>query len=347
MSNKVIVLGPGRKTRGGISTVIKEYEQTETWKEFNCKWIETYIDKGNFIKIAYFIKGFFEYLGSILFHNIVHIHISWSTTAKRKLAFFVLAKALKKKVILHLHSGAEPVLSAKAQFPYKYMFKHADVTVFLADRIKNELNSHYQVRKSLVIYNPCLNRKTNSIVEFADRKKQIVFAGTITEKKGYIDLIEAFGEIAPKYPEWKLIFAGNGEIENAQRICNVLNIEDKVEFKGWINRDTLQELLAESSVFCLPSYTEGFPMAVLDAWSQGVPVIATPVGGLADVLIHDTNAMVFNPGDRNHLAALLDELMADESKRQRISEESIKLSLNAFNIDTIAKQLKELYVTLT
>jgi glycosyltransferase involved in cell wall biosynthesis len=120
-----------------------------------------------------------------------------------------------------------------------------------------------------------------------------------------------------------------------------------VEFKGWINRDTLQELLAESSVFCLPSYTEGFPMAVLDAWSQGVPVVATPVGGLADVLIHDTNAMVFNPGDVNHLAALLDELMADENKRQRISEESIKLSLNAFNIDTIAKQMKELYVTLT
>jgi glycosyltransferase involved in cell wall biosynthesis len=347
MSSKVIVLGPGRKTRGGISTVIKEYEQTDAWEEFNCKWIETYIDKGSFHKIAYFIKGFFSYLRSILFHNIVHMHISWSTTAKRKFAFFLLAKALKKKIILHLHSGAEPVLSAKAQFPYKYMFKHADVTVFLAERIKNELNRHYQVQKSIVIYNPCLSNKKKSITQFADRKKQIVFAGTITEKKGYIDLIEAFAEIAPKYQEWKLIFAGNGEIENAQRICKRLNIENQVELKGWINRDTLQELLAESSVFCLPSYTEGFPMAVLDAWSQGLPVVATPVGGLADVLIHDKNAMVFNPGDKNHLAVLLDELMADENKRQRISVESVKLSLNAFNIDTIAKQLRELYVTLT
>ena len=347
MSSKVIVLGPGKKTRGGISTVIKEYEKTDIWKEYNCKWIETYIDKSSLFKITYFIRGFFTFLGSILSHDIVHIHISWSTTAKRKLAFFVLAKALNKKVILHLHSAAEPVLAAKMQFPYKYMFKHADVTIFLADRIKNELTIHYQVQRSIVIYNPCLDHKPSSVTNWNERKKQIVFAGTITEKKGYIDLIKAFGLIAAKHQDWKLIFAGNGEIENARKISKALNIENQVEFKGWINRDTLQELLAESSVFCLPSYTEGFPMAVLDAWSQGVPVITTPVGGLADVLIHDINSMVFNPGDINNLAALLDEMIADKAKRQQISEESIKLSLNVFNIDTIAKQLKDLYVTLT
>lgn len=346
MNSKVIVLGPGRQTRGGISTVIKEYEQTETWNNYNCKWIGTYVDRGNFAKMVYFLKGFLSYFRYVASHNIIHIHISWSTTAVRKMFFFVLAKALGKKIILQLHSAAEPVINSKIQYPYKYMFKHADVTVFLANRIKDELCNRYQIRKAVVIYNPCLSRNKNNEPATVEREKQIVFAGTITEKKGYIDLLEAFGKIAANYPEWKLILAGNGEVENARRLAKVLDIEQQVVFTGWIERDALQVLLRRSSVFCLPSYTEGFPMAVLDAWAQGLPVIATPVGGLADVLIHDKNALVFTPGDINTLAGLLTELITDIDKRRRIAEESLKLSQDTFSIELIAKQLSDLYTSL-
>jgi glycosyltransferase involved in cell wall biosynthesis len=347
MRNKVLVLGPGRKTRGGISTVIKEYEKTDTWKQFDCKWIGTYVDKNNLHKIGYFLKGFFIFLGSILFHKIVHIHISWSTTSVRKIPFFLMARLLRRKIVLHLHSAAEPVINAKTQFAYKYMFRYADVTICLADRIRNELQKHYQFRKTLVIYNPCVSifnqqKSTDNIV----KKNYIVFAGTVTEKKGYIDLLEAFGLIASKHLEWKLIFAGNGELENARRIAKVLDIEKQVVFKGWIDRDSLQNLLQESSIFCLPSYTEGFPMAVLDAWAQGLPVVTTPVGGLADILVDRTNALVFEPGNIEKLASNLNELITNEILRNAISKESIKLSTDTFHINTIAKQLNELYVTL-
>lgn len=346
MNNKVIVLGPGRNTRGGISTVIKEYENTKLWKDFNCKWIETYIDKSNSHKIFYFIKGFFTYILNISRYDIIHIHISWSTTAFRKMFFFPLAKLLNKKIIVHLHSAAEPIINSKFQFPYKFMFKHADLTIFLANGISSELNKHFQIKKSVVLYNPCLNHKTNS-PNSVKKEKQILFAGTITQKKGYLDLIQSFSLIAHKYPEWKLIFAGNGEIENAKRLAKDLHIEEQVIFKGWVNREEIQVLFEKASILCLPSYTEGFPMAVLDAWSYGVPVITTPVGGLPDVLISGINALVFEPGDLNKLAKLLEELIIDDSLRKRISDESIKLSQDKFSIATISKQLSELYSSLS
>lgn len=346
MNNKVIVLGPGRNTRGGISMVIKEYENTKLWKDFNCKWIETYIDKSNGHKIFYFIKGFFTYILNISRYDIIHIHISWSTTAFRKMFFFPLAKLLNKKIIVHLHSAAEPIINSKFQFPYKFMFKHADLTIFLANGISSELNKHFQIKKSVVLYNPCLNHKTNS-PNSVKKEKQILFAGTITQKKGYLDLIQSFSLIAHKYPEWKLIFAGNGEIENAKRLAKDLHIEEQVIFKGWVNREEIQVLFEKASILCLPSYTEGFPMAVLDAWSYGVPVITTPVGGLPDVLISGINALVFEPGDLNKLAKLLEELIIDDSLRKRISDESIKLSQDKFSIATISKQLSELYSSLS
>lgn len=341
-----MVLGPERNTRGGISTVIKEYEKTKLWKEFNCKWIGTYIDKNNIHKIFYFIKGYITFILNISRYDIIHIHISWRTTALRKMFFFPLAKALNKKIIIHLHSAAEPVLNSKFQFPYRFMFKHADATIFLANGISSELNNHFLIKKSVVLYNPCLNRKTN-LPNSIKKEKQILFAGTITQKKGYLDLIQAFSLIAHKYPEWEIIFAGNGEIENAKRLVKDLNIEEQVVFMGWVNREEIHVLFEKASIFCLPSYTEGFPMAVLDAWSYGLPVITTPVGGLTDVLIPGKNALVFEPGDINQLAELLNELITDQSLQQRISKESIKLSQEKFSITSISKQLSELYLSLS
>jgi len=344
--SKVLVLGPDRKTRGGISTVIKEYEKTDIWQEFNCKWIGTYIDRNNFIKVIYLISGFFRYTVSLPFYNIIHIHISWSTTAVRKLPFFVLAKILNKKVVLHVHSAAEPIINTKKQFPYKYMFERADVSVFLAVRIKDELQQSYKIKKSIVIYNPCTTNAKSLSSGIIERKKQVVFAGTITEKKGYIDLIRAFGRIASNNKEWTLVFAGNGEIENAKQICRDIDIENRVIFKGWIGRDELQNLLGESAIFCLPSYTEGFPMAVIEAWSYGAAVITTPVGGLPDVLIDRENALVFQPGDVLSLSHQLETLMSDENLRSKLGKHSVTIANTLFRIDTISSQLRELYISI-
>jgi glycosyltransferase involved in cell wall biosynthesis len=88
-------------------------------------------------------------------------------------------------------------------------------------------------------------------------------------------------------------------------------------------------------------------MAVLDAWAHGLPVITTPVGGLPDVLIPGINALVFEPGDTVGLAELLNELITSNALRQRISEESIKLSQGTFSIASITKQLNEIYLSLS
>lgn len=346
MNKKVIVLGPGRNTRGGISMVIKEYENTDLWKDFNCKWIETYIDKSNFQKIIYFLKGYISFILNIRTCNIVHIHISWSTTAKRKMFFFVLAKALNKKIILHLHSGAEPIINSKVKFVYQFMFKYSDVTILLANKIKAELNKHFYIKNPIVLYNPCLCHKTDETSTLIMKEKFILFAGTIAEKKGYVDLIQAFSLIANKHTEWKVIFAGNGEIENAKRLAKLHHIEGQVIFKGWVNGEDKHQLFKKSSIFCLPSYTEGLPMAVLDAWAYGLPVITTPVGGLPDVLVPGVNALVFEPGDVETLSTYLNELIESKDLRQKISEESFKLSQGPFSIVTISKQLNELYSSL-
>ncbi len=343
---KVLVVAPGRKTRGGITAVIKAYEQSEVWKKYNCFWIETYIDKSPLLKILYFLKSFATFLVLLPFYNIVHIHFSWTVSAYRKLFFFIYAQLLGKKVIVHLHSGAEPVLQSKAQFVYRYLFKKADVTVFLAEVIKHQIGQTFEIKNPGVIFNPCLVPLNHTKCILVKKEPIILFAGTITEKKGTNDLILAFGKIAKKYPEWKLVLAGNGEIEESKQLTLKLDIPNQVVFTGWVTGVIKNELFNKAEIFCLPSYTEGFPMAVLDAWAFGIPVVTTPVGGLPDVLLHGENSMVFQPGDINELADKLEILIGNPALRNKLSGASLKMSGDLFSMKSISDQTDEMYVSL-
>ena len=122
-----------------------------------------------------------------------------------------------------------------------------------------------------------------------------------------------------------------------------LGIEHQVVFAGWVTDSKKEQLFREASVFCLSSYAEGFPMAVLDAWSYGIPVVSTPVGGLPDVLKDNENALLFQPGDVDMLAEKFIQVLSDATCRKRLSSASLALSKGLFSIQTINSQIEALY----
>lgn len=334
---KVLVVATSRKTKGGITSVLKAHETGTQWKEFHCKWIETHRDKNKLIKLLYFFRAFFIYMYFLPSCDLVHIHTSQPASAIRKIPFMALAKLLKKKTIVHLHA----TISEKEQPIYRYLFGQADCILVLADVFRTSLNHTYHLGEKIqVLYNPC--------DEPADRKKyrkqkNILYAGTISPLKGYIDLLNAFGQIANQYPEWTIVFAGVGEIERAKMLAETLGIVRQIVFLGWISGEEKNKAFQKASIFCLPSYTEGFPMAVLDAWAYKLPVITTPVGGLIDILKDEENALVFEPGDVDKLAIQLERMIADNVLRTRIEKASQHLAEITFNRDEINTQLRRIY----
>lgn len=138
--------------------------------------------------------------------------------------------------------------------------------------------------------------------------------------------------------------AGSGETEIARQLAEELGVADRIVFPGWIAGEAKDRCFKEASIFCLPSYAEGFPMAVLDAWSYNLPVVTTPVGGLPDVLDDGKNALVFNPGDYKKLAEELEQLIDSPTLRQQIAQESHQLADTKFNIDTISDEIERLYL---
>jgi glycosyltransferase involved in cell wall biosynthesis len=148
------------------------------------------------------------------------------------------------------------------------------------------------------------------------------------------------------FPKWKLVFAGNGEIAKAQSLAIDHRISEQVEFLGWVNGVEKDAVFQEANIFCLPSYAEGFPMAVLDAWSYGLPVITTPVGGLPDILEDGVNSLVFVPGDIQELSKCLKLLIENPELKTKISKKSLELSEEYFSVSKITQRLDSIYTKL-
>lgn len=340
---KVLVVATSRKTRGGITSVIKAHETGEHWKRFHCHWVQTHRDGPAWRKLLYFVTGMANFLVRLPFYDIVHIHTADYGTEKRKRIFARLTKLFGKKLIVHLHSsGAEYSIGGEHRELYRYSFTHADKVIALSKTWRDEIKRAFNLpdHKLEILYNPCPSVKPSNPDE---REKYILFAGTLTHRKGYDDLLKAFALVSSKFPDWRLKLAGNGEIEKGRQLAADLGISGKVDFLGWINGDGKDAVFRHASIYCLPSYSEGFPMGVLDAWAYHLPVVTTPVGGIPDIAIDKENLMLFNPGDILHLSIALSELMSSPTMQAKLTIASKHLSDEKFNIATISSIISSIY----
>lgn len=346
MHKKVLVVATSSKTRGGITSVINNYKKSRLWKNWNCIWIETHIDRSTPLKFYYFFKACIFFLLNIFNATIVHLHFSGQSSARRKLFFIRIAKLFKKKIIVHFHAfSSESKIDLKYKSIYSKIFSSADVIIVLSESWKLGLINDLKLKedKIKVVYNPCPIIELNQEIQ---KENIILYAGTLNKRKNHKILIKAFSIISEEFPTWKLVFAGNGEVEEARDLVRALEIVNQVDFKGWISGEDKHQLFSKATLFCLPSFAEGFPMSVLDAWAYGLPVITTPVGGIPDVAIDGENIILFNPNDVIALSEKLRKLIVDKDLQYKLSKKAINFSNKQFSINFISKKINTIYSKL-
>lgn len=344
MVSRVLVVATSRKTRGGITSVVKAHETGEQWDKYHCRWIQTHRDGPVWRKLLYLFSALLEYLVLLPWYDIVHIHVATTQSARRKKIFFELAKILHKKTILHFHPSNEKFLYESANKSlYRNLFSRADLVLVLSEQWRRWIKEALGLTEHIeVLYNP------SPIVERKPELKQneILFAGTVIPRKGYADLIRGFAKIASNHLDWKVVIAGNGEIDKAKAIAKECGIENQVVFLGWVNGPAKDLAFQRASIYCLASDGEGFPMCVLDAWAYGIPCVVTPVGGLPDIVIDGENALVFPVGDVDILARQLERMISDNGLRNRIAQASLELAHTTFNVKNLNHALEGIYSKL-
>lgn len=166
------------------------------------------------------------------------------------------------------------------------------------------------------------------------REKQIVYIGRLSKEKGVARLIEAFSNVSDK--EWQLVLAGDGpETASLKQQAEDLNIKGKVQFLGKVSAVDL--LLAKSSIFVLPSFLEGFPNALCEAMSAGLPAICFDCIPHEELIIDGTNGFVIKDGDIVGLTNTLNRLIGDDQYRNKIGQNAAEIS-DKLSIDKIGAE---------
>lgn len=154
----------------------------------------------------------------------------------------------------------------------------------------------------------------------ADRPANVLAVGRLLPVKGHDVLLRAFAGVLRRVPRARLVIIGDGpSLPDLQRLAQELELGDAVELAGELDAPEVRKHLAKARAFALPSRSEGLPLVLLEAMAAGVPVVATQVGGVPDVVSSGT-ALIVPPEDPEALAEALCSLLLDPQLASTLSE---------------------------
>jgi glycosyltransferase involved in cell wall biosynthesis len=135
---------------------------------------------------------------------------------------------------------------------------------------------------------------------------------------------------------------GEEEFKLSKQVEN-LGIADNVRFLGW--RPDVNEIMGCFDIFVLPSLNEGMGRVLVEAMSAGLPIVASRVGGIPDLVTHGENGLLVPPADAGALERAISDLLSDEARRKRMGE-TAKRMCRPFSVEAMADKIDNLYSRL-
>jgi len=160
--------------------------------------------------------------------------------------------------------------------------------------------------------------KDNKLISVGDAKR-IGFVGQMISRKNIIDILDIFETLAEKHPNITLSLLGDGESRGElEEHTKSLNHKNRIEFMGY--RDDRLELLQSFDLFVMTSTLEGIPRCLMEATAMGVPVAAYNIAGVDQLIEHEKTGLLAPFGEKDTLAAYWEELLFDEDKAKKLSD---------------------------
>jgi N-acetyl-alpha-D-glucosaminyl L-malate synthase BshA len=284
--------------------------------------------------------------------DILHVHYAIPHAYAAYMAKQMLkAKGIKIPIVTTLHGtditlvGSHPVYKTAVEFS----INNSDVVTTVSESLKRDTLRLFTIKKTIhVIYNfidfqqqkhwkdeECM-RETIA----APDEKILAHVSNFRPVKRVQDIIRIFAKILEKMPA-RLIMVGEGpDREKTEILAKELGVKDKILFLG--KSDEVRKILCYADLFLLPSETESFGLAALEAMAAKTPVISSNSGGLPEVNIQGQTGFLSNVGDIEDMAKNAVYILEDEKRLEEFKENAFAYALR-FNIDKILPKYEEMY----
>jgi L-malate glycosyltransferase len=215
------------------------------------------------------------------------------------------------------------------------------------DEIKEKIPFFYYERKISIIENGIdLNRFRKANFNFRRELNLVMQSRFSASSKDHETLIHAFNQLTKKVPEeykLKLYLAGDGENKkNIELLVGILDMKESVIFSGMLNEEALLDLLEDADIYVHSSIAETMSTAIMQAMASGLPIVATDIPGINNLINDDKDGVLFEAKDCNELSNKLYDLILEPSKRQRLGEQARKTAERRFSNRSMFNKYYEL-----
>lgn len=273
-------------------------------------------------------------------------HASAAITAKQVLA----EEGIHVPVITTLHGTDITLLGKDSSFEpvISFAINKSDLVTAVSSSLRNDTYKLFGINRDIEVIPNFINvslmaaeQRTALRSEYASNDERVVVhISNFRPVKRIVDVIETFAKVVNEIPS-KLILVGDGpERSRAEHLCRELNMCDQVLFMGNVKNPL--EILSIADAFLLPSESESFGLAALEAMACGVPVISTNTGGLPEVNRHGVTGMMSNVGDVEDMARNLKFLLEDSKRLEKFGKNAL-MRAGDFSMDKILPMYENLY----
>lgn len=267
-----------------------------------------------------------------------------------------IAKESNVKLVTTLHGtditliGLEPAFSPIV----KFSIEESDAVTAVSKYLKDKTIQQFQIEKEIYYIPNFIDTKIYKRIENCSLKKSfapngeaiLMHISNFRAVKRVPDTVRILKEVLDYGLPAKLILIGDGpDRSETEKLTYELGLQNNVKFLG--KQNAIIELLSCADIFLLPSQSESFGLAALEAMACGVPVVASSIGGIPEVVKHNETGFIAEFGDISRMAKYVIELLTNKKKWQIFSDNAVKYAKEQYEAEKIIPMYEELYYKIT
>jgi glycosyltransferase involved in cell wall biosynthesis len=251
-----------------------------------------------------------------------------------------LATLLGMEVAAHMKGATLPSFYSKSPSVMRWFIRttvrRLSLMIIQASSIRDEIAATFKIPSSRL---PVIPNMVDAIYRYDHRVPghNLLFIGHLSVGKGFVDLLSVMESVLAHFPDAHLRCAGEPKSPQRDYVARLVDIPTPpdamelidnalkgglpgVEYLGLVHGRQKEELYQQADIVVLPSFSESFPMVVLEAMSHGCAIVTTTVGAVPDMIADGVEGILCRPGDRQGLARAILTLLADPDLRTRLGD---------------------------
>ena len=283
--------------------------------------------------------------------DLLHVHYAIPHASSAYLAKQMLKDKIDLKIVTTLHGTDITLVGLEPSFLplVKFSIEESDGVTAVSRFLKEKTITNYEIQKDIEVIPNFVDTDLFKPTECCGFRKHIapnnekvlIHTSNFRQVKRVPDTLKIFAKVIEEVPA-KLVLVGDGpDRSECERLCRQLGICDNVKFLG--KQDGLVEILNASDIFLIPSQSESFGLAALEAMACGLPVISSSVGGLPELVRHNETGYIAEIGDIDRMAKYTVDLLTNERKYKLFSKNARERTVSLFDKKIVIPQYEEYY----